>query len=89
MAHGYIGGDKPYLDGERDMDLRLTAKFPYHDGSGVCYHFADPEGRCVVWFSKRKRNLEVGSTVRASCVIYKHQEFNGLRENLARKFRIQ
>ena len=89
MTNGYIGGEPPYVDGEREMDLRLTAKFPYHDGSGFCYHFADPEGRCVVWFSKRKQNLEVGSMIRASFVIYKHQQFNGSPENLARKFHIK
>ena len=89
MANGYIGSDRPHLDGEREMELRLTAKFPYHDGSGFCYHFQDPEGRCVVWFSKRKRDLTVGSTIRATFEIYKHSEFNGSQQNLVRKFRLK
>jgi hypothetical protein len=81
MADGYIGSAHPYLDGEREMELHLTAKFQYHEGSGFCYHFQDPEGRCVVWFSKRKQNLAVGSTIRATFVIYKHSEFNGSKQN--------
>ena len=59
-------------------------------GAGhFCYHFQDSEGRCVVWFSKRKRDLAVGSKIRATFVIYKHSEFNGSKQNLARKFRLK
>jgi hypothetical protein len=89
MANGYIGSDRPYLDGEREMELCLTAKFPYHDDSGFCYHFRDSEGRCVVWFSKRKRKLAVGSVIQATFVIYKHSEFDGAPQNLASNFRIK
>jgi len=85
---GYIGSERPYLDGPREAFLQLVAKFPYHDGSGCCFHFEDKEGRLLVWFSKRKSSLEIGAAIRASFVITKHLDYNGAQQNITKSFRI-
>ena len=90
MGVGYIGSDQPYLDGEHEMQLRCGGLFPYRsqNGPGNCFHFADPQGRLVVHFSKRKTQIQVGSIVRARFVIQAHREFEGRSQNIAKKIRI-
>lgn len=88
MSAGYIGSDKPYLDGEHEMQLNCVGVFPYQDGTGNCFHFTDPFGRLVVFFSKRKSQIQVGSVVRAKFVIKSHHEFKGQQQNIANKFRV-
>lgn len=90
MSGGYIGSDRPYLDGEHEMQLRCVAIFPYfsEDGPGNCFHFTDPQGRVVVSFSRRKNKIQVGSNVQAKFVISAHREYEGRQENIAKKFRI-
>lgn len=84
----YIGSDRPYLDGERVMQLRVVAIFPYTTGPGLCFHLDTESGDRIVWFTKRRQTVQVGDDVRARFVIYKHQEYNGQRENVAKRFRI-
>ena len=90
MSAGYIGSDRPYLDGEHEMQLRCVAIFPYLSGNGPgnCFHFTDPQGRVVVSFSRRKNKIQVGSIVRAKFVINAHREYEGQPQNIAKKFRI-
>ena len=47
-----------------------------------------PNGSRVVWFSKRKQKLAPGDTLRAEFVVYKQETFNGLTQNLVKRFRI-
>jgi len=84
----FIGSERPYKDGPRQAVLRLTAKFPYHDGHGSCFHLHDPDGNLFVWFSKKHVILEVGTTVRASFVIQSHKEYEGMLQNVTQQFRI-
>ena len=90
MSDGYIGSDRPYLDGEHEMELRCVGLFPYLSlkGPGNCFHFTDPHGRLVVCFSRRKPAVQVGSIVHAKFVIDAHREFEGQSQNIAKKFRI-
>jgi len=87
---GYIGSDRPYLDGEHEMQLRCVGVFPYlsRNGPGNCFHYTDPQGRLVVCFSKRGSKVQVGSIIRAKFVIDAHREFEGRSQNIAKKFRI-
>jgi len=87
-SHEYIGTDRPYLDGEREMLLHLLEKLPYYDSSGNCFLFRDAEGHCIVWFSKRRVALEVGADIRARFTVKSHREYNGVRENIVKSFRI-
>ncbi len=85
----YIGSSRPYVDGPREDLLRLVAKFPYlHFGSGCCFHFHDPEGRVIVWMTKREQILEVGDTIRASFVVKSHMEWEGVPQNITKQFKI-
>jgi hypothetical protein len=84
----YLGSDRPYQDGVREADVRLVESFSYHDGHGRCFRFSDLEGHCLVWFTKRERDIQTGQTYRVSFVIQSHREFNGVRENITKKFRI-
>lgn len=86
-----IGTDHPYLDGEHQETLSLREAHPYSDGSGYCYLFADSNQHCIVWFSKRKPKppLEVGAVIRALFTIKSHRVYNGVLENVAKKFSIQ
>ena len=84
----YLGSDRPYQDGVREADVRLVESFSYHDGRGRCFRFSDLEGHCLVWFTKRKRDIQIGQTFRVSFVIKSHREFNGVLENIAKEFRI-
>lgn len=70
------------------MRLRVVAIFPYTTGPGLCFHMDTESGDRVVWFTKRRQTLNVGDDIRARFVVYKHQEYNGHPENLARRFRI-
>jgi hypothetical protein len=90
VSAGYIGSDRPYLDGEHEMELRCVGLFPYQSlkGPGNCFHFTDPHGRLVVCFSRRNNKIQVGSIVYAKFVIYAHREFVGQPQNIAKKFRI-
>jgi hypothetical protein len=90
MNIGFIGGDRPYLYGEHEMQLRCVGLFPYLSlkGPGNCFHFADAQGRLVVFFSRRNSRIQVGSVIRAKFVIDAHREFNGQPQNIAKKFRI-
>ena len=89
MSAGYIGGDRPYLDGEYEMQLRCVGVFPYssRNGRGNCPHFTDPHGRLVVYFSRRNAKVQVGSIVHAKFLINAHREFDGQPQNIAKKFR--
>lgn len=55
MSAGYIGSDRPYLDGEHEMQLRCVGLFPYLGPNGPenCFHFTDPQDRLVVFLSRR------------------------------------
>lgn len=90
MSAGYIGSDRPYLDGEHEVELRCVGIFPYlsRNGPGNCFHFTDPQGRLVVSFSRRNNKIQVGSLLRAKFVIKAHREFECQPENIAKKFRI-
>jgi hypothetical protein len=90
MSAGYIGSDRPYLDGEYEMELRCVGLFPYRsmNGPGNCFHFMDPQGRLVVSFSRRNSKIQVGSIVHAKFVINAHREFEGQLQNIAKKIRI-
>jgi hypothetical protein len=90
MSVGYIGSDRPYLDGEHELQLRCVGLFPYLslNGPGNCFHFKDPQGRLVVCFSRRNSKIQVGSIVHAKFVIKAHREFEGQPQNIAKKFRI-
>jgi hypothetical protein len=90
MSDGYIGSDRPYLDGEYEMQLRCVGFFPYlsRNGPGNCFHFTDPHGRLVVCFSRQNSKIQVGSIVHAKFVIKAHREFEGQLQNIAKKFRI-
>ena len=85
---GYIGSDRPYLDGPHEAELQVVAIFPYKSGEGHCHHFHDSEGRLVVWFTKRKKSLKVGDRVRASFIVESHTEYLGVKQNLTRQFRL-
>lgn len=84
----YLGSDHPYQDGVREADVRLVESFAYHNGLGRCLRFSDPDGHCIVWFTKSERDVQVGQTFRVSFVIQSHREFNGVRENITKNFRI-
>jgi len=90
MSDGYIGSDRPYLDGEYEVQLCCVGLFPYQgrNGPGNCFHFTDPHGRLVVYFSTRNSKIQVGSIVHAKFVIKAHREFEGQLQNIAKKFRI-
>lgn len=90
LSGGYIGSDRPYLDGEHEMELRCVGLFPYLSlkGPGNCFHLMDPQGRLVVCFSRRNSKIQVGSVVRAKFVIDAHKEFQGQLQNIAKKFRV-
>ena len=85
---GFIGGDKPYLDGPHESELRLTAMFPYSNGLGTCFHFHDSEGHLLVWFSKRPMGIEIGERIRAAFVVKSHQSYQGLEQNITKGFKI-
>jgi hypothetical protein len=72
------------------MQLRCVGLFPYLSGKGPgnCFHFADPQGRLVVCFSRRNSKIQVGSIVHAKFVIKAHREFEGKPQNIVKKFRI-
>jgi hypothetical protein len=74
------------MDGEHEMQLRCVGLFPYRNGPGNCFHFTDPQGRLVVFFSRRNIRIQVGSVVRAKFAIKAHREFNGQPQNVAKKF---
>ncbi|MGB8481531.1 MAG: hypothetical protein WCE63_22225 [Acidobacteriaceae bacterium] len=84
----YIGSTPPYRDGEREMHFRVVAINPYTIGHGHCFHFDTEHGDRVGWFTKRRQTLQVGDEILARFVIYKHAEYNGNPQNLARRFRI-
>ena len=87
--HPYIGSSRPYLDGPHEDELRFVAKFPYLNfGSGCCFHFHDPFGRFVVWLSMREQHLDVGDKIRASFVVKSHMEWDGVPQNITKKFKI-
>jgi hypothetical protein len=90
VSAGYIGSDRPYLDGEHEMQLRCVGLFPYssRNGPGNCFHFTDPHGRLVVYFSRRNSKIQVGSIVYAKFAIKAHREFEGQPQNIAKGFRI-
>ena len=90
MSTGYIGSDRPYLDGEQETQLRCIGLFPYlsQNGPGNCFHFTDPDGRLVVFFYRRSSRIQVGDVVRARFTIKAHREFNGQQQNIAKKLRI-
>jgi hypothetical protein len=91
VSAGYIGSDRPYLDGEYEMQLRCVGIYPYLslNGPGNCFHFTDPQGRLVVCFSRRSAKVQVGSIVHAKFVINAHREFEGQPQNITKKFRIK
>ena len=84
----YLGSDHPYRDGEREADVRPVESFAYHDGRGRCFRFSDDDGHCLVWFTKRERDIQIGQTFRVSFAIHTHREFGGVRENITKGFRI-
>jgi len=84
----YIGSPRPYLDGSQEADLCLVAMFPYASGGGTCYHFNDVAGNVLVFFSKRRATLAIGDRVHASFVVRSHHEYNGLEENVTKKFKV-
>ena len=84
----YLGSARPYQDGVRDADVRLVESFSYDDGRGRCYRFSDLDGHCLVWFTKKALDVPIGQTYRASFVIKSHRDFNGVRENITKNFRI-
>ena len=85
----HIGSDRPYKDGERFMKLRLVEVFPYSDGSGHCYRFADNLDRCVVLFSRRKRDWEIGAFVQARFVVKSHRVYkDGVWESVVKSFSV-
>lgn len=90
MSAGEIGSDRPYLDGEHEMQLRCVGLFPYRsqNGPGNCFHLMDPHGRLVVCFSRRTTEIKIGSILRAKFVIKAHRQFEGQPQNIAKKFRI-
>lgn len=88
MKNQFLGSDRPYLDGEYVKELTVTARYPYAPGSGCCFHFSDGEGHVVVWFTKRRAALVVGQRVRAAFVVTSHKNFEGVKQNIAKKFRI-
>jgi hypothetical protein len=90
MSAGYIGSDRPFLDGEHETELLCVGVFPYSslNGPGNCFQFTDPQARLVVVFSRRKSKIQVGSVVHAKFVIKAHREFEGQPQNIAKKFRI-
>ena len=90
MSAGYIGSDQPYLEGEHETQLHCVGIYPYLSGNGPgnCFHFTDPQGRLVVYFSRRNNQIHVGSIIRAKFVIQAHREFKGQRQNLAKKLRV-
>src|SRR5579884_2893481 len=82
-----LGSDRPYLDGEIKAELVLREKLPYWNNSGYCYLFADKAEHCIVWFSKRKHpDLDVGTKIQARFVIKTHRLYNGVLENITKKF---
>src|SRR5436309_3534496 len=82
-----LGSDRPYLEGELTAELVLREKLPYWNNSGHCYLFADKEEHCIVWFSKRKHpDLDVGATIEARFVIKSHVFYNGVVENITKRF---
>ena len=82
-----LGSDHPYLDGEVKAELVLREKLPYWDNSGYCYLFADEAEHCIVWFSKRKRpDLDVGTRIKARFVIKGHRIYDGVLENITKRF---
>jgi hypothetical protein len=87
---GYIGSTRPYVDGSQEADLCLVAIFPYTSGSGTgtCYHFKDAAGHVLVSFSERRATLAIGDRVRASFVVQSHEEYNGVQQNITKKFKI-
>ena len=85
---GYIGSAQPYRDGPREAELCLVAMFPYTSGTGTCYHFKDNEGHVIVSFSKRRVTLALGDRIRASFVVESHQEYNGVQENITKRFTV-
>jgi len=85
---GYIGSSRPYLDGSHEADLCLVAMFPYTNGSGACYHFKDAEGHVLVSFSKGRATLATGDRVRASFVVQSHEEYNGVQQDITKKFKV-
>ncbi len=86
-----VGSEHPYRDGEREETLFLREKFPYADGSGYCYRFADGNDHCIVWFSKRnpKPSLEIGAGISARFTIKSHRVYYGVLENVVKKFSIK
>lgn len=85
---GFIGSERPYLDGDREMSLRLIAIFAYDMDRGHCFHFQSTDGQRLIWFSRRKQALQIGDGIRARFVVYRHQTYEGIEENLIRKLRI-
>ena len=85
---GYIGSSRPYVDGSQEADLCVVAMFPYTSGSGTCYHFKDAAGHVLVSFSKRRAALAIGDRVRASFVVQSHEEYNGVQQNITKKFEV-
>ena len=69
-------------------DLCLIAMFPYTVGNGTCYHFKDAAGHVLVYFSKRRATLVIGDRVRASFVVQSHHEYEGVQQNLTKKFKV-
>jgi hypothetical protein len=85
---GFIGSQRPYLDGEHESSLTVVKVFPYNGGHGNCFHLDTDNGERIVWFSRRKQSIKVGDKFRARFVVQSHQEYNGLSENVVRNVRI-
>lgn len=85
---GFIGGERPYLDGEHESLLTVVSIFPYVCGHGNCFHLDTDNGERVVWFSRRRQSIKIGDKIRARFVVQSHKEYNGLPENIVKKFRI-
>ncbi len=85
---GFIGSERRYQDGEREMTMKVVAIYPYDMERGHCFHFDSDFGYRIVWFSRRKQILKIGDRIRARFTIYSHELFNGIYENKARKLTV-
>jgi hypothetical protein len=84
----FIGSDPPYIDGERQATLKLSEVHRCRDGYSKCYFFTTVDGNRIVMFSTRKQKLFVGDRIRASFVIKRHQDYLGVKQNVASSFKV-